>query len=118
MKKTPFQIVTEKHGGKDKLIERVATLVEKVVGRGEETKEELRKRLLGVSNAKLLRLERDLSGIESSWGGKDKLVDAYLELVRRGKDADYRRSLLARTPGDLLDLYRSTERRQKRAAAA
>lgn len=114
MKKSPFQRVAEAYGGKDKLVEKVLPLIEKVVGRGEETKEELKKRLQSAANSKLLRLERTLSEIEKRFGTRDKLVDAYMKLVGRVKDGDYQKAIARLAPARLLDLYRSAERRISR----
>ena len=50
--KTPLLQVKEQHGGKEKLVDKLLGLLE----RGEESKDEFRLRLLGASNAKLLRL--------------------------------------------------------------
>ena len=118
MKKTPMQLVTEAHGDKGKLVDKIMALVDKVVGRGDETKEAHKKRLLATSSFKLMRLERTLATIEKQFGSRDKLADAYVSLVGRVKDADYRRALGSYPPGRLLDMYASAERRAKRKKAA
>ena len=118
MKKTPMQMVTETHGDKDKLAEKIMGLVDKVVGRGEETKEAHKKRLLSASNAKLIRLARTLQAIETRFGSRDKLADAYISMIGRAKDVDYRKAIGAYPPGRLLDLYVAAERRSKRKKAA
>jgi len=114
MKKSPLQKVTQTHGGKDKLVEKVLPLIEKVVGRGDESKDALKKRLQSAANSKLLRLERSLSEIEKQFGTRAKLADAYMKLVGRTKDADYQKAIGRLAPGQLLDRYRATERRLAR----
>lgn len=118
MKKTPFQQVTERHGGKDKLVAKVEALIQKVTGLGDETKDDLKKRLQSVANSQLMQLEHVLGEIEGRWETKEKLVDAYLGLLNRQKDVDYRRSLLTNPPAQLLDRYRSAEKRINRAKRA
>ena len=114
MKKSPMQTVADAHGGKEKLVDKIVPLIEKVIGRGEETKEALKKSLQAAANAKLLRIERTLAQIEQQFGSRDKLADAYMKLVGRIKDAEYRKAIGRYAPGRLLDLYRSAERRWSR----
>lgn len=118
MKKTPMQTVTETHGDKEKLVNKILAHVGRVVARGEETGEAQKKRLLAASSAKLLRLERTLAAIEKQFGSRDKLADAYVALVGRVKDVDYRRAVGSYPPGRLLDMFMSAERRVKRKKAA
>ncbi len=117
MKATPLRQVTEKFGGKDKLLDAVVAAIV-AVGGGEESKDDLRKRLRGVSNRKLVHLEAILGQVQARFGGRDKLVDAILVLQGRTKDADYRRAVSSCSPSRLLDLHRASERRSKRAKAA
>jgi hypothetical protein len=118
MKKTPMQKVAEIHGDKDKLVEKILGLIDRVASRGDESREDHKKRLLSASNAKLVRLERTLAAIDKQFGSRDKLADAYVALVGRAKDADYRQALGAYPPGRLLDLYTAAERRSRRKKAA
>lgn len=118
MKKTPRQQVTEAHGGKEQLVDKILPVLEKVVGRGEETKESLKKRLQSAANSKLLRLERTLTEIDRRFGGRARLADAYVTLCGRLKDADFRKAVERYTPGRLLDVYRSAERRLSRKKKA
>jgi hypothetical protein len=106
---SPLQQVTEKHGGKEKLVDKLLGIIE----RGEEAKDELRTRLLSASNSKLLRLFAVSTEMKEKFGGKDKLVDALLGLLNRAKDGDYREKLLSLSPTRLLDLYRSKQKKTK-----
>ncbi len=105
----PLQQVKDQHGGKEKLVDKLLGLVD----RGEESKDELRTRLLSASNAKLLRLFAVVTELKEKFGGKDKLVEAILGLMNRVKDNDYREKLMSLSPTRLLDLYRSRQRRAK-----
>jgi len=109
--KSPLQLVKDQYGGKDKLVDKLLGLVE----RGEESKDDLRTRLLAAPNSKLLRLLATTTEIKDRFGSKDKLVDAILGLKKRAKDNDYREKLLGHTPGRLLDLYRSSSKHTKKA---
>ena len=51
--KNPLARVKEEFGGKDKLVDKIVGVLETSE---DESKDELRKRLLGVSNTKLIRL--------------------------------------------------------------
>lgn len=118
MKKTPMQIVIETHGDKAKLVDKIMARIDRAVGRGDEAAEAHKKRLLASSSTKLMRLERTLAAIEKEFGSRDKLADAYVTLVDRVKDADYRRTVGSYPPGRLLDMFTSAQRRAKRKKAA
>ena len=106
-KKAPMDVVKERFGSKDKLIEAVAELV----GKNKEQVGELKDSLRGAANGKLLRLHGMMSEIKERFGSVDKLVDEILGKQNRAKDQDYRKSLLAKTPGRLLDLLRRVSRK-------
>ena len=110
-KKTPLQQVTEQHGGKEKLVDKLLGLLQKPE---DESKDDFRRRLLAAPNSKLLRLLQVTSEL-STFGGKDKLVDAIVQLMKRVKDGDYREKLLSYAPAKLLDLHRSWQKRSKAA---
>ena len=115
--KTPLQLVTEKHGGKDKLVDKIVGLV----GRGDpgaegEDKDAFRARLLKISNQKLIRLARNAEQLKTGYGSRDKLLDTVMSGLGRTKDADYKKKLSAWTSGRLLDLARTIERRAKNAS--
>lgn len=106
-KKTPLQVVTEKHGGKEKLVDRIMGLVE----RGEAEQAEVKRRLLSASNRKLLRISTTLETIQSKFGSREKLAATVAELLGKAKDGDYRRKLDSFTSGRLLDMATSLARR-------
>jgi len=101
--KTPLATVNEEHGGKEKLVEKIMGLLE----RGEEEKDDLKRRLLAASNRKLLRLAGIAELVKQKYGGKEKLAEAVGQAYGRIKDKDYVRRLGEYTPGRLLDMVRS-----------
>ncbi len=111
--KTPLQQVNEQHGGKEKLVDKLLGIME----RGEESKDDLRSRLLTAANSKLLRLLAVSTEIKDKFGGKEKLVDSLLGLMNRTKDGDYREKLLAFAPTKLIDLHHSWQQRAKAKAS-
>lgn len=118
-KMSPLAEVKKTYGSKDKLVDAIMAMPASLIDRQEEEeKDDFRKRLLGAANSKLLRLHRTATEIEKRWGGKEQLVDAYLGLLNRSKDQDYRGKLVTLSLGKLRDLTVSTERRVKRAKKA
>jgi hypothetical protein len=90
----------DEYGSKDKLVDAITSVLE----RGEESKDDLKQRLLAASNGKLLRLH-DIAQKVKEHGGKDKLVDAVLTQLNRAKDKDFRTKIMAYSPGRLLDMF-------------
>jgi len=111
---SPLSRVKEKFGGKDKLVDQIVGLLGST---GDEPKDELRKRLLGAANRKLIRLHDVATGLKHH-GGHDKLADAAAAGLGRAKDKDYVQKLNTYSAGRLLDMVRVAERRAKGAGAA
>jgi pyruvate/2-oxoglutarate dehydrogenase complex dihydrolipoamide acyltransferase (E2) component len=112
LKTGPLARVKEEFGGKDKLVDKIVG----VIDTGDESKDELRKRLLGVSNTKLIRLFSVATRTKQA-GGHDKLVAATAEKLKRAKDKDYVAKLDGFSDGRLLDMAQSAEGRSGAAAA-
>jgi len=110
---SPLARVKEEFGGKDKLVDKIVGLLGST---GDEPKDELRKRLLGAANRKLIRLH-EVAGSLKQHGGHDKLADAAAAGLGRGKDKDYVEKLNSYSSGRLLDMVRVAERRAKAASA-
>ena len=110
-RKSPLAQVNETFGGKDKLVDKLVTLVE-----SDESKEDLRKRLLGVANGKLLHLHEVASMVKEKYGSRDKLLGAAAQALGRTKDKDYLAKLESYSTAKLLDVTLIAERRAKRAA--
>ena len=113
LKQSPLARVKEEFGGKDKLVDKIVGVLDS----GEESKDELRKRLLGVANSKLIRLFSTATKTKQA-GGHDKLVATTAEKLNRAKDKDYVTALGDLSNGRLLDMLQSAERRTGAAAAA
>jgi hypothetical protein len=110
---SPLSRVKEKFGGKDKLVDQIVGLLGST---GDEPKDELRKRLLGAANRKLIRLHDVATGLKQH-GGHDKLADAAAAGQGRAKDKDYVQKLTSYSAGRLLDMVRVAERRKSAGAA-
>ena len=109
---TPLARVKEEFGGKDKLVDKIVGLL----GSGDEPKDDLRRRLLGTANNKLIRLHGVATQVKSA-GGKDQLAAAAAQEMGRGKDKDYVAKLGTFSSGRLTDILQSAKRRSGRAAA-
>jgi hypothetical protein len=106
----PFAVMKAKFGSKDKLVEELLGLLESDI-----SKEDLRARLRGVSNTKLMRLHAIASVTKQKFGSHEKLVEATAGALGRSKDKDYVGKLGTLSNGRLLDMNRSAERRTKRS---
>ena len=113
LKLSPLARVKEEFGGKDKLVDKIVGVLDS----GDESKDELRKRLLGVSNTKLVRLFSVATRTKQA-GGHDKLVATTAEKLKRAKDKDYVAKLDDFSNGRLLDMLQSAEGRSASAAPA
>jgi hypothetical protein len=113
LKKSPLAQVKDDFGGKDKLVDKIVG----VLDAGDESKDELRKRLLGVANRKLIRLHAVASQTKQL-GGHDKLATVTAERLGRAKDKDYVTKLEDMSNGRLIDIMQAAERRTGAKAAA
>lgn len=116
--KSPMAVVKEKFGGKDKLVDQLVGLLDAPGAEGEgESKDDLRKRLLGAANKKLLHLHAVASTVKDKYGSRDKLVQAAATALGRTKDKDYVAKLGTLSTPRLLDLTKVAERKAKAAKA-
>ena len=113
LKLSPLARVKEEFGGKDKLVDKIVGVLDS----GDESKDELRKRLLGVSNTKLVRLFSVATRTKQA-GGHDKLVATTAEKLKRAKDKDYVAKLDDFSNGRLLDMLQSAEGRSASVASS
>ena len=112
LKTGPLARVKEEFGGKDKLVDKIVGVLDS----GDESKDELRKRLLGVSNTKLIRLFSVATKTKQA-GGHDKLVAATAEKLNRAKDKDYVTRLDGYSDARLLDTLQAADGRRAAATA-
>jgi hypothetical protein len=110
---SPLARVKEEFGGKDKLVDKLVGLVDA----GEESKDDMRRRLLGAANKKLLRLHGVATKVKEQ-GGHDKLAAAAAAGVGHGKDKDFVTKLGTFSNGRLVDMLDASERRAKKKSAA
>ena len=113
LKQSPLARVKEEFGGKDKLVDKIVGVLDS----GDESKDELRKRLLGVSNTKLVRLFSVATRTKQA-GGHDKLVSTTADKLNRAKDKDYVTKLGEFSNGRLLDILSAAEGRSGASAKA
>src|SRR5262252_3007571 len=111
LKKSPLARVKDEFGGKDKLVDKIVGILDS----GDESKEDLRKRLLGVANGKLIRLHSVATRTKAA-GGHDKLAAATADKLKHGKDKDYVAKLGEYSNGRLLDMLSAAEGAQAAAA--
>jgi hypothetical protein len=115
-KKSPLARQKDEFGSKEKLVDRVITVLGSIA-KNEGDKDELKARLLAASNKKLLRMFEVGSEIKEKFGSVDKLAEATAKALGRAKDAPYVTKLKALSPAKLLDAFRSHEKRTKTKAA-
>ena len=111
--RSPLARVKDEFGGKDKLVDKIVGLL----GSGEEPKDEMRRRLLGAANSKLIRLHGTATRVKEE-GGRDKLAGAAATELGHGKDKDFVTKLGSYSSGRLVDMLESARHRNKRKAAA
>lgn len=112
MAKSPAQIVTEKFGDKQKLVDAVKTFVNDDLWVARENQD---KGLAHVSNAKLLRLHDIFSAVKGQFGTRAKLIDAVIEAAGKGKDTGYRTRIEGWPVPRLFDAYKSLTKAAKAA---
>ena len=113
--KSPLAIVNETFGAKDKLVDKLVGLLD----RGDESKDDLRKRLSTAANTKLLHLHRVATEVKEKFGGShDALVEHVAKALGRTKDKPFVERLAAYSDARLIDLVKATERRSKKPAKA
>src|SRR6516225_5943824 len=105
---TPLAIVKEQFGEKAKLVEALEKLTGEALWVSRTNKD---KGLAHVSNAKLLRLHATFTTVKEKFGTREKLIDAILELEKRGKDTGLRQKLLQWPVPRLFDAYKSAAKR-------
>lgn len=110
IKLSPLQIVKRDFESKENLVDK---LVDGFDAREGESTEDFRKRLLAVSNKKLLRLFKVKNRMAEEFGGdKGKLVDAIVGFKFNGKgDNDYRTKIGGYQAARLLDLHDSLKKK-------
>lgn len=108
----PLARIGNVHGGKDKLIDKLAP---GLAGGGDD-EGALKGRLQKASNQQLLRLASVVEAVTKTYGSKDKLVAALVKALGKAKDKDYVARLGSFSLPRLYDLARASERRIKAAA--
>ena len=113
-KPSPLQIVKEKFGSKDKLVEVLTDLLE---ADEDESAEDFSERLKRVANAKLLHLHAVGTKVKEL-GGRDALVTTVAEQRGQANDKDFVAKLKTRSLSSLLAELVAGERRVKKTTKA
>lgn len=109
MAKTPIQTVKERFTDKAGLVKAVQGLMT-----GDLSIDRLNadKGLDSVSNKKLLHLHDVLSQVKKDFGSRAKLIQAIADGGKRGKDADFQKSLEGLSTPRLFEQYRAAKKRK------
>jgi len=110
---SPLARVKQEFGGKDKLVDKIVGLIDA----GDESKDDLRKRLLGAANRKLIRLHGVATQVKGA-GGRDQMAAAAAQELGKAKDKDYVAKLSTFSSGKLVDILNSAKKRTARKSAA
>ena len=110
--KSPLATVNESFGAKDKLVDKLVGLLD----RGEESKDDLRKRLSSAANTKLLHLHRVAIEVKDKFGSHDALVASVAKSLGRSKDKPFVERLAAYSDARLVDLAKAAQRKTKKSA--
>jgi len=108
---SPLARVKQEFGGKDKLVDKIVGLIDA----GDESKDDLRKRLLGAANRKLIRLHGVATQVKGV-GGRDQIAAAAAQEMGKAKDKDYVAKLSTFSSGKLVDILNSAKTRNARKA--
>lgn len=111
MKKTPLQLVKEKFGSKENLIQEIQNLIKKSDFLIEKFNEE--KGMASVSNKKLLKIHNTISLIKDKFGSREALITELLSLKNRIKDNGFKLRLEKWSLPRLFDYYNSTIKKSK-----
>jgi len=107
MRPSPLQIVKDKFGGRAKLVDQLVSSVDKA--HGDENDAAVKSRLMGLSNAKLLRLHGVEQKVREKFGDRAKLITAVVDARKKAGlsvDDAFKGTLTGATKGRLLDLTR------------
>lgn len=107
MRPTPHQVVTKNFESRSALVDKLADMVDKQ--RGDSSKDDVKARLMGLSNKKLLRLYNVEQRVRERYGDRDGLVKHIIETrTQAGLTADdsFREKLDGFSKARLLDMTR------------
>jgi len=103
MKKTPLQMVRDRYGSKEKLVDELMGLIKRPA---DLPKDKLKQKLLAQSNKKLMALHDREQLVKDKFGNRDKLIDAIVgsQGGKKSEDKSLRKRLTSRTTGQLIGL--------------
>jgi hypothetical protein len=120
MRPTPVQTVKKSFEGRAKLVTELAGMVDKQ--HGDSTPDEVKSRLMGLSNKKLLRLYQVEQKVREKFGDRAKLIEHIVSARKKGgltADDAFRAKLETFSKARLLDMTRMNhgEKPAKQTAA-
>lgn len=107
MKSTPMQVVKNEFGSREKLVDQLAGMVDRHPDDG--SADDTKKRLMGLSNQKLLRLYQVEQKVRERFGDRDQLVEQIIEARTKAghtADDDFKAKLATYSKAQLLDMTR------------
>ena len=113
-KKSPAVEVRERFGSKDELVKEVKKLFDKTDLFSDKVNAD--KGIGRVSNKKLLKLHRMATQVQEKFGTRKQMIEAYVKLTNKAKQANVEQKLSNLTLGRLMDLYGRAEKQGKKAA--
>jgi hypothetical protein len=105
MSASPLQAVAKSFGDRAKLVDQLAGMVDKL--NGDTTTDDVKSRLSGLSNKKLLRLYKVEQTVRERFGDREKLVQHILAARKKAgftTDENYKAKLAFFSKARLLDL--------------
>ena len=105
MKKSPMQVVKDNFGDRASLVAELAKVVDR--RHGDSSADDVKSRLMGLSNAKLLRLYRVEQIVREGYGDRGKLESAIVDARKKAgltADDDFKAKLATFTKAQLVDM--------------
>ena len=113
-KKSPAVEVRERFGSKDELIKEVRKLFDKTDLFSDKLNVD--KGIERVSNKKLMKLHRMATWVQEKFGSRKQMIEAYIQLTNKKKQANVEEKLSNLTLGRLMDLYSRAEKQSRKTA--
>ena len=112
VKETPLAKVKRLHSTKEALLD---SLVADLAKENGEDEGELKQRLVGAPNSKLLRLAGAVRELKDKYGSKNQLADALSTAQGKAKDSDYVAKLRTLSIPALLDRMHAASKKTRAA---
>ncbi len=116
MKPSPLQAVKKNFNTRGELVDKLVSMVDRF--HGDSSDDDVRSRLMSLSNKKLLRLYKTEQKVREGFGSRDAVIEAIVAARKKAgltSDADFVKSLESHSKARLLDMTNANhgERPQK-----